>query len=152
MAFAFAMTFGVASAHPGRYHNRNNNSTPSVPSVTVTNSNDGNVTNHSNTSALTGGNHVSSFFGTASTTTGNAKAVSDVTNQVGSNTTSITGVPGDITVKNSNKGWANNTTNTLTGTGFNSVNSLGTAYANTGRAVSGASIMNIVGISATTIK
>lgn len=151
-AFAFVATMGVASANFSYFPG--NNYHP-APAVTVSNSNSGNIVNHSNTSALTGRNSASShsfFGGGASIATGVASAGLNLQNQVGSNSTGITGAIGAVSVGNSNVGGIMNSTNTKAATGGNHAHALGgSAGVTSGSALSLADIMNVIGFNTTTV-
>jgi len=146
MAFAFAMTFGVASAsYFGSWGNNN--------STKVNNTNNATVNNNVTTSSNTGSNFASSGFSFHSSGsfigTGNAVSGTTLNNYVGENDTRVTGVQGDTTVNNTNDTHLTNTVTTSSNTGRN------TAWGGmtlTGGAGSASSLMNMIGSNFTVVK
>ncbi len=142
-AFAFAMTFGVASAAPFNWY-KNSNST------TVRSTNNTTVNNHVNTSSNTGNNMASGgFFSHSFIGTGGALSQAEVDNTAGSNSTIVGDKYGKTKVTSTNNTTMNNTVNTSSNTGGNAAWG-GAVF--TGNAGASSGIMNMIGSNWTFVK
>ena len=142
-AFAFTMTFGVASANYYPFGG-------STPTLTVNSTNISSVNNNVKTTSNTGKNTTGGFFFGGTISTGDATSVADVSTAAGSNKTIVGGnTKGKTTVNNTNFAGVTNTVMTASNTGGNKST---TGSIKTGDAGSGATVTTMLGSSVTVIK